>query len=339
MEQQIHFCTTEDNVRIAYATVGSGPPLVKAANWLNHLEFDWKSPIWRHFFEALTRDQCLIRYDERGNGLSDWRVDNLSLEAFVDDLEAVVEAVGLDRFPLFGISQGGAVAIAYAARHPQKVSHLVLLGTYAVGWNRRNYPQEIIDKRLAQLTLMRLGWGQENPAFRQMWTSQFFPEAGPEEMQWFNELQRVSTSPEMAARLFEALGEIDVLDLLPQLDIPTLVMHCRGDVVVPFEEGRRLASLIPRAQFVSLESNNHVLLRGEPAMDKFVEEMGRFLGRQIGGASDAGPMGQIKTCPRCCRTYDDVSLSYCLDDGNPLSEAHDDLAATKIFRSGGPERS
>jgi pimeloyl-ACP methyl ester carboxylesterase len=331
MDQQIQFCTTEDNVRIAYATVGSGPPLVKAANWLNHLEFDWKSPIWRHFFEGLSQNQCLIRYDERGNGLSDWRVEDLSLDAFVDDLEAVVDAVGLDRFPLFGISQGGPVAIAYTSRHPEKVSQLVLLGSYAVGWNRRNYPQKVIEQRRAQLTLIRHGWGEENPAFRQMWTTQFFPDAGPEEMQWFNELQRVSTSPEMAARLFEALGEIDVLDLLPQLNVPTLVLHCKGDVAVPFEEGRRLASLIPGAQFVSLESNNHVLLRGEPAMDKFMEEIGRFLGREITRRDETGPMSLIKMCSRCSRTYDDLTLNYCLDDGNPLSEMSDDLPATEIL--------
>jgi pimeloyl-ACP methyl ester carboxylesterase len=337
MDQQIHFCTTLDNVRIAYATVGSGPPLVKAANWLNHLEFDWKSPIWRHFFEALARDQCLIRYDERGNGLSDRQVDNLTFETFVDDLEAVIDAVGLDRFPLLGISQGGPVAIAYTIRHPEKVSHLILLGSYAVGWNRRNYPQKVIDQRRAELTLIRTGWGQENPAFRQIWTTLFFPDAGPEEIRWFNELQRVSASPEMAARLFEELGEIDVLDLLPQLDVPTLVMHCRGDVVVPFEEGRRLASLIRGAQFVPLESNNHVLLKGEPALNTLIEEMGRFLGLQLSSTAETGATLQVKSCPRCSRTNEDPSLNYCLEDGNQLSEISDDHIATRILRSGNSE--
>jgi hypothetical protein len=170
LEQQIHFCTTIDGVRIAYATVGQGPPLLKAANWLNHLEFDWHSPIWRGLLEEFARDHLLVRYDERGNGLSDWNVESFSFEALVRDLEAVVDAVGLDRFPILGISQGGPVAIAYAVRHPEKVSHLVLYGTYARGWARRGSSPEVIEQRQAQQTLIKLGWGLDNPAFRQLWT-------------------------------------------------------------------------------------------------------------------------------------------------------------------------
>src|SRR5947208_9970108 len=166
MEQQIHFCTTDDGVRIAYATVGEGPPLVKAANWLSHLEFDWHSPIWRHWLQEFSSNHLLLRYDERGNGLSDWKVDNLTFDAFVQDLESVVDAVGLDRFPILGISQGGPVAIAYAVRHPERVSHLVLYGSYARGWAKRGSPPEVIQQRQAQQTLIKLGWGQDNPAFR-----------------------------------------------------------------------------------------------------------------------------------------------------------------------------
>ena len=250
MEQEIHFSTTPDGVRIAYATVGAGPPLVKAANWLNHLEFDWRSPVWRHLLEEFARDHLLVRYDERGNGLSDWVVEDLSFESFVRDLESVVDAVGLNRFALLGISQGGAVAITYAVHHPERVSHLILYGAYALGWAKRGSPPEELEQRQAQLTLIKLGWGQDNPAFRQLWTSLYMPDATREQMQWFNDLQRVTTSPEIATRLFRELGNIDVADLLPQVKVPTLVLHCRNEAVVPFEEGRRLAALIPGARFV-----------------------------------------------------------------------------------------
>ena len=179
MEQQIHFCTTHDGVQIAYAIVGQGPPLVKAANWLSHLEWDWQSPIWRHLLREFSRDQTFIRYDERGNGLSDWNVSDLSFNAWVEDLESVVNAAKVDRFPLLGISQGGAVAIAYAVRHPEKVSHLILYGAYARGWITRDSADEI-EQRQAQLTLVRLGWGKDNPAFRQLWTSLYAPDATPE---------------------------------------------------------------------------------------------------------------------------------------------------------------
>jgi pimeloyl-ACP methyl ester carboxylesterase/tetratricopeptide (TPR) repeat protein/tRNA A-37 threonylcarbamoyl transferase component Bud32 len=277
MEQQIRFCKTADGVRIAYATAGSGPPLVKAANWLNHLEYDWQSPIWRPLLDALAQQFLLVRYDERGNGLSDWNIAELSLNAFVSDLEAVVEAAGLKRFPLLGISQGGAVAIAYAVRHPERVSHLILLGAYARGWAKRGRPDEIERRRL-MLDLIRLGWGQDNPAFRQLWTTLYIPGGTPEQMNWFNEMQRVSASPENAVRLFTALSELDVVELLPRVATPTLVLHSRGDAAVPYEAGRQLAARIPGARFVTFESNNHLLLQGEPAWDVLVEEIRRFLG-------------------------------------------------------------
>jgi len=278
IEQEIHFCTTADGVRIAYATAGHGPPLVKAANWLNHLEFDWQSPIWRHHLEEFTRDHLFVRYDERGNGLSDWNVAGFSFEAFVDDLEAVVDALGLTRFPILGISQGGPVAIAYAARHPERVSHLILYGAFARGWKKSSRPErrEIWE---AQLTLIKLGWGQDNPAFRQMWSSLYLPEGTPEQWQWFNDMQKISASPENAARLLDEISNIDVAHLLKEVEAPTLVLHCRNDAAVPFEAGRSLASSIPGARFIPLESRNHLLLGSDPAWPKFVSEVRRFLGR------------------------------------------------------------
>lgn len=276
MEQQIRFCTTADGVRIAYATVGEGPPLVKAANWLSHLEFDWQSPVWRHWLEALAAGRRLVRYDERGCGLSDWDVENLSFEAWIRDLEAVVDSIGLERFPLLGISQGGAVAAAYTVRHPERVSHLIMYGTFARGWaNRGRATRKEFD---AQLGLIRLGWGKDNPAYRQVFTSQFMPEATLEQMRWFNDLQRVSTSPDNAVRLQKASGDIDVRELLPQVTVPTLVLHCRGDARVPFEEGRLVASLIPNAHFVPLDGKNHLPQEGDPCWEPLIAEARRFLG-------------------------------------------------------------
>jgi pimeloyl-ACP methyl ester carboxylesterase len=257
--------------------VGEGPPLVKAANWLSHLEYDWGSPIWRHLLAEASREHTFIRYDERGNGLSDWNVADLSFEAFVTDLESVVDAAGVDRFPLLGISQGGAVAIAYAVRYPEKVSHLILYGAYARGWAKRLSPDEI-EQRQAQLTLVKLGWGKDNPAFRQLWTSLYAPDATPEQAQSFNDLQRVSTSPENAVRLLNEMGNIDVEDLLSQVKVPTLVLHCRDEAGVPFEEGRLLAASIPGARFVPLEGRNHLLLEGAPSWGKFAREVRQFLG-------------------------------------------------------------
>jgi pimeloyl-ACP methyl ester carboxylesterase len=287
MEQQIHFCTTADAVRIAYATVGEGPPLVKAANWLSHLEFDWSSPIWRHLLAEFARDHTFIRYDERGNGLSDWNVADLSFEAWVEDLESVVEAAGVDRFPLLGISQGGAVAIAYAVRYPEKVSQLVLYGAYAQGWARRQSPEEI-EQRQAQLTLVKLGWGKDNPAFRQIWTTLYAPDATPEQQQSFNDLQRVSTSPDNAVKLMNVMANIDVAELLPQVKVPTLVLHCRDEAGVPFEQGRLLAASIPGAQFVPLSGRNHLLLEGDSSWGKFVSEVRRFLGTELTSAANTG---------------------------------------------------
>src|SRR5688500_5326936 len=275
-KQDIRFCVTADRVRIAFASAGKGPPLVKCANWLNHLEFDWQSPVWRHLLRELSAEFRLIRYDERGNGLSDWKVDDLSYEAMVRDLESVVDAAGVDRFPLLGISQGCAIAIGYAARHPERVTRLVLHGGYAKGWRARGNPSEIA-RREAMLTLVREGWGQENPAFRQIFTSWYIPDGSPEQWRWWNDLQRISTSPENAVRLMTDLGKIDVSHLLAQVSVPTLVLHSVNDAAVPFSAGRELASAIPGARFLPLDSCNHVILDHEPAWPRFLEGIRSFL--------------------------------------------------------------
>jgi class 3 adenylate cyclase/pimeloyl-ACP methyl ester carboxylesterase len=280
-EQEIHFCQTKDGVQLAYAKTGKGPALIKTGNWMTHLEFDFESPIWRHLYRELSRDHALIRYDSRGNGLSDRDVPDISFDRFVDDLEAVVEAAGVDRFALLGVSQGCAVSIAYAVRHPERVSRLVLFGGYAIGWKKRAKTQAEKEAGEAMLTLMRLGWGQENPAFRQLFTSQFIPSGTKEQADWFNELQRISTSPEDAARNLMATGETDVTALLSKVNVPTLVMHSRHDARVPFEAGRRMAAGIPRARFVPLESRNHLILEDEPAFDRFLDELKSFLKPEI----------------------------------------------------------
>jgi pimeloyl-ACP methyl ester carboxylesterase/DNA-binding winged helix-turn-helix (wHTH) protein len=276
LRQEIHFCTSGNGVRIAYAKVGSGPPLVKAGNWLNHLEYDWDSPVWSHLLKWMASDHQLIRYDARGNGLSDWDVQDISFDAFVRDLEAVVDAAGLERFALFGASQGCAVSIAYAAKYPERVSKLVLYGGFARGRRLRGDPVDV-EQADAMITLMRTGWGQENPAFRQVFTSFFVPGGTPEQMRWFNDLQRNSTSPENAVRIRLVSDYMDVTKLLPQVTVPTLVLHCHGDAVQPFDEGINLAAAIPGARFVGLEGQNHLILESDPGWHKFQDEITAFL--------------------------------------------------------------
>jgi class 3 adenylate cyclase/pimeloyl-ACP methyl ester carboxylesterase len=276
-EQEIHFCVTSDGVQLAYARTGGGPPLVKSGNWMTHLEFDFESPIWRHLYCELSRDHTLIRYDARGNGLSDREVEEVSFETFVGDLETVVDAAGLERFALLGISQGCAVSIGYAVRHPERVTHLILYGGYSVGWAKRARSAGEREQGAAMLTLARHGWGQENPAFRQLFTSQFIPGGTKEQADWFNELQRISASPDDAVRNLVANGDTDVSALLAQVSVPTLVMHARDDARVPFEQGRRLAAGISGARFVPLPSRNHLILENEPAFPRFLQELPTFL--------------------------------------------------------------
>ncbi|MDW3223618.1 MAG: alpha/beta fold hydrolase [Paracoccaceae bacterium] len=262
--QRIGFCDAADGTKIAYASIGSGRPILKAANWLNHLEFDWTTPIWGECFAEVARDRTLIRYDERGCGLSDWDVENLSFEAFVEDLEAVVDKLQLQRFPLIGISQGAAVAIEYAVRHPERVSGLILVGSYAAGWRHLASPEEQA-RREAVRNLTEVGWGTENPAYRHIFSKTFMPDAENDDLSWFDEFQRQTTSPQNAARFQDAFGDIDVRDRLGLVKVPTIVLHAKGDQRIPLAQGRAVASGIPDARFVPLESRNHVLVDYEPA--------------------------------------------------------------------------
>lgn len=286
--QTLRFCTSSDGVRLAYATTGSGPPLVKAANWLSHLEYDWQSPIWRHWIEGLSRRHTLVRYDTRGCGLSDRGPAEISFETWVRDLEAVVDAMELERFVLLGISQGAGIAIAYAIRHPERVSRLVLYGGYARGRLMRGGGQASIDEAMLMCKLIELGWGTDNRAFRQVFATQFLPEASPELIEAFDELQRESSSASDAVRIMQVSIQFDVSELARRIECPTLILHARGDGRIPFEEGRIMASLIPGARFVPLASRNHILLESEPAWGRFLEEVNGFL---PAGAGDGAFVG------------------------------------------------
>jgi pimeloyl-ACP methyl ester carboxylesterase/DNA-binding SARP family transcriptional activator len=275
LKQDIRFCTASDGTKLAYSVTGEGPPLVKAANWLNHLEADLVSPLWRHWIYAIRPIRSLWRYDERGNGLSDWNAP-LNFEAFVNDLESVVDAAGLDRFDLLGISQGAAVAIAYSVRHPERVRKMHLWGGYAVGWARRGDPAEM-ERREAMLELTRQGWALDNPAYRQLFTSLYLPEATPEQADWYNEMQRITTSADNAEALQRVFGSIDVSDDLSKVTTPTLVGHSTRDAVVPFESGRALAARIPGARFIAIESPNHLLLETDPGWPKYARVVEEFL--------------------------------------------------------------
>lgn len=277
VEQQIRFAVAPDRVRIAYATTGHGPPLVKAANWLTHLDYDAESPVWRHWLTDLSRGRLLVRYDERGCGLSDRDIEHFSFDAWVNDLALVVDAAGLDRFPLLGVSQGGAVAIAYAVRHPERVERLVLWGAYHQG---RLVRARTVDEKLQaamDLDLARLGWTRDDDTFRQVFASQFLPDAPPELWRAFNDLQRSTTSVDNVVRFLELFAAIDVTDLAPQVRCPTLILHARGDLRVPLAQARELAALIPDAQLVPLDSRNHILHAAEPAWRTFLDEVDRFL--------------------------------------------------------------
>jgi pimeloyl-ACP methyl ester carboxylesterase/DNA-binding CsgD family transcriptional regulator len=289
LRQEVRFCTAPDGVRLAYAIHGKGPPLVRSPTWLTHLEFDWQSPVWRHWLEGLADGRTLVRYDERGCGLSDREVEDVSPEARVGDLEAVIDAAGLERFDLLGMSQGGPVAISYAARHPDRIDHLVLYATYARGRLMRDPSPSAREQAELLSSLIRMGWGQGEPAFRRLFTTMFIPEAGPEQMEWFDELQRVTTEPEMALRIRRARNQEEVSEEARQIASPTLVLHARDDALAPFDEGRLLATLIPGARFVALESRNHILLADEPAWAQFRDELRAFLGPVV----EVSPSGDL----------------------------------------------
>jgi pimeloyl-ACP methyl ester carboxylesterase/DNA-binding winged helix-turn-helix (wHTH) protein len=276
--QDIRFCVTPDGACVAYATAGSGAPLVKAANWLTHLELEWDSPIWAHWLRAFADRHRLIRYDERGCGLSDWEVDDFSFEAWVADLELVVDAAGIDRFPLLGVSQGGAVAIAYAVRHPERVSHLILTGAYARGRMVRADSDAERDDAALDLQAARVGWRRDDDAFRIAFASQFLPDGSRELWNSFIELQRNTTSVDNFVRFLEIFAHIDVADVASRVACPTLIIHSRGDTRVPQSQARELASLIPDSRLVMLNSRSHILTADEPAWAVFLDEIERFLG-------------------------------------------------------------
>lgn len=283
--QSIRYLTTRDGVRLAWASMGpslgQAPPLVKAANWLTHLQYDLESPIWRHWIHFLAGHFHFVRHDERGCGMTQWEVPELSFERWVEDLEAVVDAAGITTPAAFlGISQGAATCIAYAIRHPERVSHLILYGGYATGWAKRGDEQGLRRFR-AIVELIQLGWGTDNISFRQIFTSRFVPGASTHQLEWFNELCRRTTTPEVAARLMLARSNIDVRPLLSQVKVPTLVIHAVGDEVTPINASRELAAEIPNAQFVQLESRNHVLLEDEPAWAQFKEIVLEFTGHRM----------------------------------------------------------
>ncbi|MEO8836893.1 MAG: alpha/beta fold hydrolase [Caldimonas sp.] len=311
-QQQIRFCTTADGVNIAFALVGRGTVFVKTPNWLNHLELDVTSPIWRAWIERVGERHQLVRYDARGCGLSDRVEAPASFETNRLDLEAVVQAAGLTTFALFGASQGAAIAIEYAARHPERVTHLILYGAYLRGALKRDAPPHDVEEAGTLLKIVELGWGRENSAFRQVFANQFIPGGTLEQLRAFDELQRKTVSPEGAANLLASFYEIDVSALAAEVRCPTLVLHSRQDARVPFEEGRRVALAIADAEFVPLESRNHILLEQEPAWAQFFVEVDSFLLRQ-GGTPAEPPQNFADLTPAETRVLDRVAAGLSND--------------------------
>ncbi len=289
MSQPIRFCRSPVGTQIAYALTGEGTPLVKAPHWLTHLEYESRSPLWQPWIEALSDGHALLRMDQRGCGLSDREVSDFSFDAMVSDLEAVVDAAGFERFALLGHSQGAGFSIEYATRHPERVSHLVLLGGYSRGRLARDPSPEARAEFDALLKLVEMGWGRDDPSYRNLFSSQFVPDAPLEHLNSMSELQRMSTSPGNATRAMNMFLNIDVSGAAPRVSCPTLVLHAKGDRRAPFEEGRRLAGSIPGARLVPLETNNHILLKEEPSFARFFEELRGFVPRTGG----QGAFGQL----------------------------------------------
>lgn len=275
-QQQVQFATAPDGVQIAWASIGQGMPVLKAPNWLNHVEYEWRSPIWHPWLVRLARLCRLVRFDQRGNGLSDWGVEAVSEEAMTGDMSTVAAAAGLSRFALLGISQGCSFSVRYAVENPEQVTCLVLLGGFLRGRLKRTQPDQ---KHLYEVGTMMIrdGWGSTNPIFRHFFTTTFMPDAQPEMAASFDELQRIATSPEAAMRIWKMNSTVDVTELAKQVNVPTLVLHCIGDRVAPIEEGRLMATLIPNATFVELPGNNHVLIEDTAAFEQFFDEYSRFL--------------------------------------------------------------
>lgn len=275
-QQRVRFAAAGDGTQLAWASIGAGMPLLKAPHWMNHLEYEWRSPIFAPLYSELARRFQLVRFDQRGNGLSDWEVEEISEDAMARDIATVANAAGLERFALLGFSQGAAFAIRYAVEHPQRVSCLILAGGYLRGRLKRPHPEQ---KQLYEALSMAIrdGWGSPNPVFRHFFTSNFIPDASAEIAESFDELQRIATSPENALRIWEMNAQVDATEIAKQVRVPTLILHCAGDRVAPLEEGKLAARLIPGASFIELPGNNHVLLEGPPAFDRFFEESAAFI--------------------------------------------------------------
>ena len=292
MKHETRFCSAPDGVGLAYAIDGEGPPLVKASNWMTHLEYERESPVWRHWVTELSRGRTLIRFDERGCGLSDRHFEGTpTLETYVGDLASVVDAAGLEQFALLGLSGGGPTAIEYAVRNPERVSRLVLYGTWARGRNMRG--EGALDQARVLGDLIRVGWGGAVPAFRHVFSSIYIPSAGEDQQRWYDELQQASSSGEMAARLWHSRSDVDVSETARRITQPALVLHATADGAVPYEEGRLLASLLPDARFVTLESDNHILQQGEPAWEAFLSEVRGFLGDTEAGPLEAADLSDL----------------------------------------------
>lgn len=277
LRQHVRFLKVSDGTRLALAESGDGPIVVKAANWLTHLEYEWESPLWKHWIQFFSAHCRLVRYDERGCGMSEWHGGHLSLEQWAADLESVIDAARpAGPVTLLGISQGAATCIHYAIQHPERVARLILYGGYARGALRRGTPATESAYH-AMIDLARVAWGKDNPTFRQVFTSRFIPGGSREQLQWFNDLCLKSTSGDIIANLFEARAIVDVSASLGEVRMPTLVLHARDEEVIPIAEGRLLASGIPGAEFVELDSRNHILLEHEPAWQRFREAVLAFL--------------------------------------------------------------
>jgi pimeloyl-ACP methyl ester carboxylesterase/DNA-binding CsgD family transcriptional regulator len=321
---QIRFCTSADDVQLAWSMDGRGMPVVKAPNWLNHLELDLASPVWRAWMQRMMASHTLVRYDGRGCGLSDRDVAVITQETMQLDLQAVVGAAKLDRFVLYGASQGAAVAIEFAARHPQRVSHLVLYGGYLRGARKRGTPHAS-EEADAMLKLVELGWGRENSAFRQVFATQFIPDGTPEQLKAFDELQRRTVTAETAARILAVLHDVDVTEYAARVQCPTLVLHSRADARIPFEEGRKLAGAIPDAEFVPLDSRNHVLLEHQSAWERFFVEMEDFLSRHGAPAlMDAPALAELT--PAEARVLDLIAAGW----NNDRIAQHLDIAPKTV---------
>jgi len=316
--QEIRFCRSRDGTRLAFAMHGSGPPLVVASCWLSHLQYDWQSPVWRHFLEDLGAVATVIRYDERGFGMSDWDVDDFSIEARVSDLEAVLDAAGLERFALLGMSGGSAVAMAFAAAHPDRVSRLILYGTVCGEPVLRD--ADALAEGETYRSMIRVGWAKDDPTFRRVFTTRFIPDATEEQLAWFDDLQRMSTSPANAVASRIARQEVDLVDEIPTIRTPTIILQAVGDRSTTFDNGVQVATRIPGARLVPLQSRNHILLADEPSWAVFMAEVRAFLepDRPRGHRDDlpAEPLSpRERDVLRLCadgRTNDEIAASLTL---------------------------